>query len=398
MAWRDQLRPASFRGIAFSLEEHEASGGRKTVPHEYPLRDDAYVEDLGRRARSYTLQAFVLDDDYFAARDALIKALEDAGPGKLVHPYLGEKNVQLVNYNFGESVRRGRYVGFTLQFMETSQKPVQPRAVQDLAGRVRSAAESARSAISSAFTTAFTILDQPQFALDSLEATLGEAGGFLGDIVAPALSTAESLADLGRRVLAIADEAGALIRDPLSLVAGITGIIDLVTDLGDPQVLSPAFLSLTTFAPATPRAAATTPTRIQEGLNQDALVALVQQLGGVAAARIAIDASFDSYEDAVATRDAILLRLDAQAETADDTLFGTVQELRTQLIKAVPPSDHALARLVSVTPAVTIPSLALSYDLYEDVTHEDDIIRRNGVRHPGFVPGGAPLEVLSRDA
>lgn len=47
MSWKNKLRPASFRGASFGVESHQTEQGRRTQVHEYPGRDDPYVEDLG---------------------------------------------------------------------------------------------------------------------------------------------------------------------------------------------------------------------------------------------------------------------------------------------------------------------------------------------------------------
>jgi prophage DNA circulation protein len=78
-----------------------------------------------------------------------------------------------------------------------------------------------------------------------------------------------------------------------------------------------------------------------------------------------------------------------------DTAFPALNQLRADLVRAVPGEDSGLARLVSYAPAFTVPSLVLAFQLYGDVTREADIVARNSIRHPGFVIGGRALEVLS---
>ncbi|WP_374707575.1 DNA circularization N-terminal domain-containing protein, partial [uncultured Deefgea sp.] len=39
MAWREQLQPASFRGVPFYVYTSSGEVGRRNVVHEYPLRD-----------------------------------------------------------------------------------------------------------------------------------------------------------------------------------------------------------------------------------------------------------------------------------------------------------------------------------------------------------------------
>lgn len=90
-SWRLGLRAASFRGVGFWVNTSGGVGGRRLAVHEYPLRDDAYTEDLGRRAQRFRLRAFVVGDDYMDQRDALLSACQDLPtPAVLVHPYLGE--------------------------------------------------------------------------------------------------------------------------------------------------------------------------------------------------------------------------------------------------------------------------------------------------------------------
>ena len=79
MPWHERMGPASFRDVRFYVDVAELAGGRKTVQHEYPLRDDAYVEDLGRRGRAFSIDGYVIGPEYFTQRDALLKALEQSG-------------------------------------------------------------------------------------------------------------------------------------------------------------------------------------------------------------------------------------------------------------------------------------------------------------------------------
>jgi prophage DNA circulation protein len=48
-------------------------------------------------------------------------------------------------------------------------------------------------------------------------------------------------------------------------------------------------------------------------------------------------------------------------------------------------------------PPVTISSLAVAYDKYEDLDREKEIITRNipVIKNPGFLPGGETIELLN---
>ena len=66
MSWRDRLLPASFRGARFFVATDTRQGGRRLAVHEYPLRDIPYAEDLGRKARTYAIEAVLVGPNTIA--------------------------------------------------------------------------------------------------------------------------------------------------------------------------------------------------------------------------------------------------------------------------------------------------------------------------------------------
>jgi prophage DNA circulation protein len=128
--YKNRLRPASFRGAQFHIEAGGKTSGRRTVLHEYPKRDDPYAEDMGRRARRWTVQGYVIggnaqafDFDYTQARDALIAACETEGSGLLVHPTMGEMIVNCETYTCAESRTRGNLAEIDMVFVEAGTAP-----------------------------------------------------------------------------------------------------------------------------------------------------------------------------------------------------------------------------------------------------------------------------------
>lgn len=85
-SWKERWQEASFRGVKFLTESLSTEGGRRTIVHEYPFRDEPNTEDMGLKARKYTVNAYVIGDDHDLQRNSLLKALEKKGAGDLVHP------------------------------------------------------------------------------------------------------------------------------------------------------------------------------------------------------------------------------------------------------------------------------------------------------------------------
>jgi prophage DNA circulation protein len=105
---------------------------------------------------------------------------------------------------------------------------------------------------------------------------------------------------------------------------------------------------------------------------------------------------FASYQEAVAARDEITGQIDRQVETADDVLYPALRDLYAAVVTHVGALRPQLACGSVYTSRATLPALALAHRIYGDANREADLCARNHVRHPGFVPGGVPLEILIR--
>lgn len=119
MSYKDRLQTASFRGVTFLTEARSVEVGRRVQVDSYPFKDTTTTEDLGKRARKYTLTAYVIGADHDLQRDKLITALETSGPGELVHPDYGRQRV-VAEVNTVSSDTKQRITTFTLNFHEAS--------------------------------------------------------------------------------------------------------------------------------------------------------------------------------------------------------------------------------------------------------------------------------------
>lgn len=119
-SWINRLQPGSWRGVGFVLDAGETHAGRRVAIHEYPYRDTAWGEDLGKLPRRFNVQAFLVGDDVYSQRDAMVSACEQAGSGTLVHPTMGSVEVVLLEFAVTDRRERGRVVELTMQFMLAS--------------------------------------------------------------------------------------------------------------------------------------------------------------------------------------------------------------------------------------------------------------------------------------
>ncbi|PNQ94967.1 phage tail tape measure protein (plasmid) [Azospirillum argentinense] len=157
-----------------------------------------------------------------------------------------------------------------------------------------------------------------------------------------------------------------------------------------------ALLQVASYTAPAPTYARATPARQQQAANSTALAALIRQSALVHAAEVSAAAEWPVHQEVIAARDELAARIDAETlrpDVPDDT-FRALTDLRVAVVQDLTARSAGAARLATVTPTVVQPSVVLAYDLYEDAARGDDIVARNRVAHPGFVPP-EPLKVLT---
>jgi prophage DNA circulation protein len=147
-SWWAQLLPGSWRNVGFVMDSAPSKAGRRVAVHEYPYRDTVWPEDLGKLPRRYQVQAYLVGDDVYQQKKAMIAACEQAGPGTLVHPTLGSFQVVLLDFTTTDRRDRGRYCEVDLEFIDTASAAF-PTSAANTSGLVASAAGALNQASAS---------------------------------------------------------------------------------------------------------------------------------------------------------------------------------------------------------------------------------------------------------
>lgn len=385
---------AAFRGVPFYVEESDRTGGRRASVHEFPLRDDQHVDDMGRRARSFRVRGYVIGDGYIQQRDRLIEALEDTeGPGQLIHPYYGKKVGICTNLSVRESIRDGGMAIFDLEFVETPAQSPAANAEADFQEQVADAAAAANAAVDAQFQSAYSVDDSPSFAIASLADEVKQRANELRAKLGPLAATSAELAQLDTEIKVLVGAATTIVRTPSTLLSQFTTAIGNLADTAEsqPRKMFSAILDVYRLSPIAD-AIGTSNTRVQERANQDALTGALRRIFLVESARLLSTVEHETLEDALADRADLLTLIDEQLGIAGDGDYPALMALRATVVSAVP-GGRALARVITIERPAALPSLLVAYQLYGSVEKEGDIIARNSVQHPGFLP--SPLEVLS---
>lgn len=395
----ESLSPASFRGVPFQVETADLGAGRRTQLHEYPQRDKPYAEDLGRATRELTFTGFVVGADYVDQANKLLAALEERGPGTLVHPWLGTQTVSLkeparVSFDAALGVAR-----FSLAFVESGALEF-PAAATSTPVETRNAATALETSAVESFAKQFSISGFQDFVSSAANAALADVLGVvaLGEI-GKLFAYSSSLANTVSTVIGLVSNPATLGWKLLGLV-GLSGIASTVSAwVSLVRSLTRSSRSHKLAPPASP--SLYTPSRQQAYVNTSAINALTRQallaqaVGASSLIGSAVDAHRPTYEDYLSVRDDLAAALDEESLTATDTVYPILQAARQAVWQDLTARARDNARLTTLTPAEVLPAVVIAYDYYEEASRDDEIIARNALRHPGFVPAN-PLKVLTR--
>ncbi|MGB1763013.1 DNA circularization protein [Alloalcanivorax xenomutans] len=378
MTWRDEITDeGQFRSARFYVEEHGVTGGRRIGVHQYPGRDDIWPEDDGRRPRGYNVSAFVIGEDYVAARNALIDALEEPGEGRLRHPWLGTLQVVVDTYRLRETTRNGGTAEFAISFLPAGERQF-PTEAPDTRVQVRDAASAVRAAIQTRFEAQYSTAGAPAWSIAAIRDRLTDL----------AVELRAGSGDLVDKITSPADLAKGLIDAVVGLYSTATASVSDLRRALDWGRLFPAITL-------------NTPLRRQQARNESAIRDIAQVTGAASGAERLADTDFPSQQEAGEALEAITDVIDSvqsntdpEGNPIDDTVYYRLQDLRAAVVADVRQRGLRLPEVASYTPDATMPALLIAHHLYGDATREADIVTRNRLRHPGFVPGGQPLEVL----
>lgn len=419
MTWREQLgevtafvnsqpvrfRGGSFRGVTFRTTDAEAQIGRRNQVHEYPQRDVPYTEDLGRRARRFRVEAYVLGDNYLAERDALIEALEAPGPGSLTHPRWGALEVAVADaVTVKESPREGGLAHFSITFVEHGANQF-PQAAINTVADLEQLADAADEAAQADFAEVFDVSGASVLAEQAL-AGVGSIKGLTASVAA-LLATARQVVSVAglASVLALTGALSAtlteLIHTPVQLAQALRSIYaELVQQVLRPLSAFAEFQMVFLGNGRRNSAALADSISSISALNDNARADLNRRLAlsnqaRLLAVALAQDGVVATAAQARALRNLLLAQIDAELEANDPPadVASSLARVRAAVVSDVAARSEFLARRSTFTPAAVLPALVLAHRVYQDARRAEELVARNNVAHPAFVPARA-LEVL----
>lgn len=126
------------------------------------------------------------------------------------------------------------------------------------------------------------------------------------------------------------------------------------------------------------------------GTVQNAIAALCRRAALVSLARACAAYQPTSSNDALAVLQAVAPLIDAEmtaaADAGETTAYSMLRNLLSAVANDLTTRGAQLPALRDVVTRVSLPALALAYELYGDATRADDLIERADPVHPAIMP------------
>lgn len=433
MAWKDRLVDASFRGVPFKTEDEGLTAGRRVETHEFVNRDKPYTEDLGKATSRPKFSAYVIGDDCYEQRDRLIEALNKPGPGTLIHPAYGEMSVCVDGeINVSSSSSEGRMVRFDLRFVEAGELTY-PTSGAATANTLVSSCSALDDCISDNFEK-FGMDGMPDFVqngvIDDATSMLGYVSDKMamvdsgisaaarlmqGDIsvLLPPPSSGKGFIDQLQTMWRSGNRLSGNASDLYTMIKNFSGIT-LGSDLAPRGVwktdskttqnrkqqsnyvasairttaISEAAYAVTTL----PAPVVTTSEQSQQSTGWPSVTH--PELNNAPDETTVVDVP--TWDELVDIRDTLNTAIEKElSRTTDDSLFLALRRVKSDLNNDIKNRLTQTQKTVLRTPDEVTPALVLAATWFDNAARESDIVRRNAVAHPGFVPV-SPLRVPVR--
>ncbi|MFL1477450.1 DNA circularization protein [Pseudomonas grimontii] len=412
--WRDELLPASFRGISFLIPQASVPVGMKGQLHEFPQRDDPYFEQLGKQSQVHRLTIWIIGDDCFERRDKFLEAIQTPGAGELVHPWLGRMQVKAGEAELTHDYQQGGMVSMLVTFYPD--RPLKfPVARVNTQQQVVKASESMWDSALARYKAAMAKVDQARLGLVRLRNNLSAVYTVIQRQFAPFVSVFTNLTGLAQSIMNAPGSLSALFSSYFSdfsvqdYLGNDSSYRNTVAAASQQAEAVSSINTVSTIGGVDSAAAS----KAAADLVRDALlvqIALIVSEMPIASQPVSTDTTPSADQQAVqpferpevpVADDVIELRdglneamLEASLK-ADSAHYLALNALRQTIVKHLTAVAASGVRLVEITPPETLSALVLAYRRFGDATRESEVVERNRIHHPGFVPS-RPIKIAQR--
>lgn len=403
------LRKASYEGIHFDVDSATLSFGRRTVTHEFPQRDAPYVEDLGKATRQFSIQGFIVGDDFIDRSKRLIDKIESqvgtdrrANHGKLVHPWLGSLEVTPIDNPSITYDRAKRFCTFTLTFLEAGNEST--KKTTSWANQLLSKADALYAKIFGDWTP-----DKIAGIVDDVTSQINSCAAVLSNCqFAQMFNLGNDILEMGHDIATSLYNKKEQARSSLLGALGLSQYAQSTTDWKLASIKCTDAITLPVLKPVNVASSTGTSKKLsdKERINEAVdeikknfrLVLIANAMGAISMIGEDNDVDTDSNskktlsdEQILKIRNNLLDAIDAEMliqGTDDNQDYLDLVDSYVAVYKYLTEMLNGDSGIETVTLKQSEPSFVLAYDKYGDSTRADEIAERNDVINPLFMPVG----------
>ena len=424
-SWRDNLKPASFRGVPFFVKSHDFTCGRWTQVDELVNPNGPswiWITDKGGVAEIFDIDAYIIQNgdnqfDYFKNRDDLMEAVsvgkEMNNSGILIHPYLGTRHVFSTDgQKFSESEDEGGVCRIKLRFVWDTRQKIEPKIYPNVPKVDAAALKAKNISLDTSILSDLRKLSQSVYdAIASINSAFDKVKNGVSSVVAAAKGfTALAFSTVGT----ILSAPGSVMQMFKSIAEQFEQMCGIGVDSIERQVLGSVSGAVVGGSPdldgtTIPEDLGTSITNsllgiVEDGKDYSTLPTSLQSSAVImnecinlilisVCVKILIRIKYNSrdnfidsinkFSDAVsAYRERI-----SEHDTMND-LWQGAEDLRTDFFLAAQFKLDRMARQIQyIVPSANVTTIHLAFNRYNDITRAEEIMKLNkNIRHPGFLP------------
>jgi prophage DNA circulation protein len=439
--WSEHLHSASFRGVPFAVLAGEGNYGRRQAVHEYPYRDTAWIEDIGRSTRKLTLHGFIVQSsllytapDVMTQRNSLVAACETANAGTLIHPTLGELTVSIPDggLKISESIA-GRVFEFSLTVIESGLKvfaitssagaastvntswlsiaaKTAAKFISEVSGDLRTVTQAIKTVKSTAafwINEVTNVADEATNLLDTVKSTFGSTSygryndGAVGGSVSGTDGSVNNTSDTTDYETLVAQKISASVENRAAINTAIATLLASTTVEGFADnaqsvvtAINDGVPSLSDLIRLWETLASFSDTTYRPDTSDSEIAATAQYyfitLAAGAMANAAAQYTPSSYDAAMDVLSRVVTVIDTVtvtiADAGYDDVYNEMQVLREAVVTTLQSAGADLAPIKIVSFNTALPALYLANRLYQDAGRAEALVKMANPVHPAFMP------------
>lgn len=401
--WLKTLWRTSYKGAAFWVETDTEGGGRRIVIHEFPMRDEPFLEDLGERYREFTVTAYVASDRADTEAAALMAICAQRGPGVLILPTQGGVLVRCLEFSRRHEKDRLGYIAHELRFVRQGASGALA-SVASLINMIFVQAEAITSTVANLFATAASLANVPDYVASAFQNGTENA-----------LATMEAVRTTKVVDVAVSAEQRDAIQSAYNVLPEAIAAADTatVTSVGETVIKAALALvenmeaaeALSTFE----EIIADTPIVVQPTKwmaskwvphveqNEQAALTLLRIAALLAYCEAIARLQLTDRQSAITLRGNVSRYFDEQIEALPSEsyeLFHAMTKMRDTTVDYLSRAVIDLAPVIRIQANAEMPSLYWAWRLYADPNRSTEIVERNRLANPSFIP--TSFEALRR--